>query len=99
MSPVSRSDQADMNAPSSTSANSAAVVRHGTLVTIATYNEIENLPRLVDEIFSYVPDVDVLVIDDDSPDGFPITVSSSEWEARAWFGNDSRPKIRNRKGL
>lgn len=69
MSPVSRSDQVDVNAPSSTSANSAVVVRHGTLVTIATYNEIENLPRLVDEIFSYVPDVDVLVIDDNSPDG------------------------------
>ncbi len=40
-----------------------------TLVTIATYNEIENLPRLVDEIFQYVPDVDILVIDDNSPDG------------------------------
>jgi dolichol-phosphate mannosyltransferase len=40
-----------------------------TLVTIATYNELENLPRLVDEIFAQVPDVDILVIDDNSPDG------------------------------
>ena len=40
-----------------------------TLVAIATYNEIENLPKLVDEIFRYVPDVDILVIDDNSPDG------------------------------
>jgi dolichol-phosphate mannosyltransferase len=40
-----------------------------TLVTLATYNEIENLPRLVDEIFSVAPQVDVLVIDDNSPDG------------------------------
>lgn len=40
-----------------------------TLVTIATYNEIENLPRLVDEIFNHAPDVHVLVIDDNSPDG------------------------------
>ena len=40
-----------------------------TLVTLATYNEIENLPALVDEIFAATPDVDVLVIDDDSPDG------------------------------
>ena len=40
-----------------------------TLVTLATYNEIENLPALVEEIFRFVPDVDLLVIDDNSPDG------------------------------
>jgi dolichol-phosphate mannosyltransferase len=40
-----------------------------TLITIATYNELENLPRLVDEIFAQAPDVHVLVIDDNSPDG------------------------------
>jgi dolichol-phosphate mannosyltransferase len=40
-----------------------------TLVTIATYNEIENLPTLVDEIFTSVPQVDMLIIDDGSPDG------------------------------
>jgi dolichol-phosphate mannosyltransferase len=40
-----------------------------TLVTIATYNEMENLPRLVEEILAQTPDVDVLVIDDNSPDG------------------------------
>ena len=40
-----------------------------TLVTLATYNEIENLPRLVDEILTVAPNVHVLVIDDNSPDG------------------------------
>lgn len=40
-----------------------------TLVTVATYNEIENLPSLVDEIFRHAPQVDLLVIDDNSPDG------------------------------
>lgn len=40
-----------------------------TLVVVATYNEIENLPRLVDEIFQHAPDVELLVIDDNSPDG------------------------------
>jgi dolichol-phosphate mannosyltransferase len=40
-----------------------------TLVTIATYNEIENLPKLVEEIFEVVPEVEILVIDDNSPDG------------------------------
>lgn len=40
-----------------------------TLVTVATYNEIENLPRLVEEIFAQSPDLHLLVIDDNSPDG------------------------------
>ena len=40
-----------------------------TLVTIATYNEMENLPTLVEEILRYAPEADVLVIDDNSPDG------------------------------
>ncbi|GAB6164410.1 hypothetical protein JCM19992_04100 [Thermostilla marina] len=40
-----------------------------TLVTVATYNEIENLPRLVEAIFAAAPEVHILVIDDNSPDG------------------------------
>ena len=40
-----------------------------TLVTVATYNEMENLPRLIEEIFRYLPQADLLVIDDNSPDG------------------------------
>jgi dolichol-phosphate mannosyltransferase len=40
-----------------------------TLVTVATYNELENLPSLVEEIFHYAPAADILVIDDNSPDG------------------------------
>jgi dolichol-phosphate mannosyltransferase len=40
-----------------------------TLVSVATYNELENLPLLVDEIFAVAPHVDLLVIDDNSPDG------------------------------
>ncbi len=42
---------------------------HSTLVTLATYNEIDNLPRLVGEILAIAPEVDILVIDDNSPDG------------------------------
>jgi dolichol-phosphate mannosyltransferase len=38
------------------------------LVSIATYNEAENLPRLLDEIAHFAPEADVLVIDDNSPD-------------------------------
>ncbi len=40
-----------------------------TLVTLATYNELANLPRLVAEIFRFAPDVDLLIVDDNSPDG------------------------------
>jgi len=39
------------------------------LVSLATYNERDNLPTLLDEIHSMVPEADVLVIDDNSPDG------------------------------
>jgi dolichol-phosphate mannosyltransferase len=40
-----------------------------TLVALATSNEIENLPSLLGEIFRVLPDADVLVVDDNSPDG------------------------------
>lgn len=40
-----------------------------TLVVTATYNEIENLPRLVDEIQESAPGCHILIIDDNSPDG------------------------------
>jgi dolichol-phosphate mannosyltransferase len=40
-----------------------------TLLTVATYNEMDNLPRLIEEISRFAPQVDVLVIDDNSPDG------------------------------
>src|SRR5579885_3291053 len=40
-----------------------------TLIIIPTYNELENLPPLLKDIFSYAPATDVLVVDDNSPDG------------------------------
>lgn len=40
-----------------------------TLVTIATFNELANLPLLVDEVLRHAPDAHILVIDDNSPDG------------------------------
>jgi dolichol-phosphate mannosyltransferase len=40
-----------------------------TLITLATYNERENLPDLIRDILDVLPDVDILVIDDNSPDG------------------------------
>jgi dolichol-phosphate mannosyltransferase len=40
-----------------------------TLIIIPTYNEIDNLRPLLKEIFSYAPEIDVLIVDDNSPDG------------------------------
>jgi dolichol-phosphate mannosyltransferase len=39
------------------------------LVSLATYNERDNLTPLIAEIQQRLPDADVLVIDDNSPDG------------------------------
>ena len=38
-------------------------------VVIPTYNEAENLPLLVPQVLEQDPDVEVLVVDDSSPDG------------------------------
>ena len=39
------------------------------VICLPTYNERENLPLLVAEVRALLPDVDILVIDDNSPDG------------------------------
>lgn len=39
------------------------------VVLVPTYNERESLPRLLSQVRREVPEVDVLVIDDNSPDG------------------------------
>ncbi|HEY4258729.1 MAG TPA: polyprenol monophosphomannose synthase [Schlesneria sp.] len=40
-----------------------------TLVTICTYNERENIANLIPQVLAALPDADVLVVDDNSPDG------------------------------
>lgn len=40
-----------------------------TLIIIPTYNELENLRPLIQEIYLYVPETDILIVDDNSPDG------------------------------
>lgn len=39
------------------------------LITVCTYNELENIRLLLPELRESAPDADVLVIDDNSPDG------------------------------
>src|ERR1700739_663227 len=40
-----------------------------TIIIIPTYNEIENLRPLLEATLSYAPETDVLIVDDNSPDG------------------------------
>jgi dolichol-phosphate mannosyltransferase len=39
------------------------------IVVIPTYNESENLPRLIPQVLAQDPSIEVLVVDDNSPDG------------------------------
>lgn len=40
-----------------------------TLIIIPTYNERENIKDLLREVFNINEDIDILVVDDNSPDG------------------------------
>lgn len=42
---------------------------HDVLVIIPTYNEIENISAIIEKVMGYPDNFDVLVIDDNSPDG------------------------------
>lgn len=44
-------------------------MRTGTVVVIPTYNERENLPLIVERLLALEADLDILVVDDNSPDG------------------------------
>jgi dolichol-phosphate mannosyltransferase len=61
------------------------------VVTIATFNERENLPRVLPLIAQHAPGLQVIVIDDDSPDG------TGQWadefaRAHPWLTVIHRPR-------
>ncbi|MDA1231313.1 MAG: polyprenol monophosphomannose synthase [Planctomycetota bacterium] len=41
----------------------------GTLITLCTFNERENIVELIPELHAVAPDATILIIDDNSPDG------------------------------
>lgn len=45
-----------------------------TLVIIPTYNEIENIERLIEIVLAKAEDIEILVLDDNSPDGTALRV-------------------------
>ncbi|MDQ3331877.1 MAG: polyprenol monophosphomannose synthase [Planctomycetota bacterium] len=61
------------------------------LVTLCTYNERENIARLVPEIHRCVPHADVLIVDDSSPDGTGVL-------ADEMASNDHRVRVLHRQG-
>jgi dolichol-phosphate mannosyltransferase len=61
------------------------------LVTLCTYNERDNLATLIPEIWRFVPQAEVLIVDDNSPDG--TGHAADEWVAR-----DSRVHVVHRPG-
>ena len=61
-------------------------------IVLPTYNEAENLPRLVSALFSLPLDLSILVVDDNSPDG---TGDIAENLAREYSG---RINVLRRKG-
>ena len=55
-----------------------------TLVIVPTYNEVENLPLIVARVRESNPDVDILVVDDNSPDGTGDKANELAPEERRW---------------
>lgn len=51
------------------SARTMDAMRRDTLVIVPTYNERENLPTLVERLLKLPVSVDLLIVDDNSPDG------------------------------
>src|SRR5215218_2819398 len=62
-----------------------------TLIVVPTYNERENVPRLVAELLKVAPTADVCLIDDNSPDG-------TADRAEELFGADPRFSVLRRRG-
>src|SRR5215208_4161408 len=62
-----------------------------TLIVVPTYNERENVPRLVAQLLEVAPGADVCLLDDDSPDG---TAAAAE----ELFGREPRFSVLRRKG-
>jgi dolichol-phosphate mannosyltransferase len=61
------------------------------LVVVATYNERDNLPGLLEKIWAAVPEAKVLVVDDNSPDG------TGQW-CEAHAESEPRLDVRIRRG-
>lgn len=62
-------NQQQINSKPDDSKALAEEIQNRLLIVVATYNEAGNIKPLLESIFSYLPGSQVLVIDDQSPDG------------------------------
>src|SRR5881394_3864370 len=62
-----------------------------TLIVVPTYNERENVEALITQLLQVAPDADVLLVDDNSPDG---TAS----HAQGKFSGNTRVSVLTRTG-
>lgn len=67
---------------------------NSTLIIIPSFNERENIVQLIDRLFELYNDIDVLIVDDSSPDGTADVVR----EAQARHGEKLRLLVRQGKG-
>ena len=61
------------------------------VIIIPTYNELNNITRLIPELLKLYPDVHILIVDDNSPDGTGNYV-------KEFMQKDDRVKIIEREG-
>ncbi len=71
-----------------------------TFITISTYNECENIEALIRRIFEVCPECEVVVIDDNSPDGtWKIVKGMSEKDQRVHLIHRTEEKGRGSAGI
>ncbi len=70
------------------------------LVVIPTFNEIENIERIIRTVFSLPKKFDILVVDDNSPDGTSAAVQllKNEFSGRL-FLREKKRKVRVRNSI
>ena len=69
-----------------------------TLTLLVTYNEVDNISRLIPEILKYLPSTSVLVVDDNSPDGTAKAVSALAERDKPGLGHLPHQRARLRLG-
>jgi len=65
------------------------------IILLPTYNERENVKLIIPEIFELIPEINILVIDDNSPDGTALEVE----ELRLKYPKLSILKRQGKEGL
>ena len=58
---------------------------HNTVIIIPTYNEKENIREIISQVFTYMPDSHILVVDDNSPDGTADIVTDMQSQNKSIF--------------